>query len=231
MTAERILDAALDLAAAAAAVRTADDLARTVWPGLAALVGSDSLAATGFDGRTLSWPPGAVSDEAFAAFARCASTYPLAVRTREVPGVALRASDVASARELSEGPARTEVFDGLGVRHQAALVIGRDGAEACVALNRSGRDFSDHHLALLHLVRPHLADGLWRAAHGPPPRRLTAREQAVVARVARGATDAAIAHELGISRRTVGKHLENAYAALGVHDRTSAALRLATPPV
>jgi DNA-binding NarL/FixJ family response regulator len=48
----------------------------------------------------------------------------------------------------------------------------------------------------------------------------------VVARVARGATDAAIAHELGISRRTVGKHLENAYAALGVHDRTSAALRL-----
>lgn len=113
---------------------------------------------------------------------------------------------------------------------RAVLVLRRRGAEAAVALHRAGRDFTDRDLALLHLVRPHLAEALWRAAHGPPRRPLTVREQAVVARVARGATDAAIAHELGISRRTVGKHLENAYAALGVHDRTSAALRLAVPP-
>ncbi|MEJ2890019.1 LuxR C-terminal-related transcriptional regulator [Actinomycetospora aeridis] len=117
-----------------------------------------------------------------------------------------------------------------GTRHRALLVLRRRGAEARVVLHRAVRDFSDRDVALLHLVRPHLADALWRAAHGPPARALTAREQAVVARVARGATDAAIAHELGISRRTVGKHLENAYAALGVHDRTSAALRLAVPP-
>jgi DNA-binding NarL/FixJ family response regulator len=96
--------------------------------------------------------------------------------------------------------------------------------------DRSGRDFTDRDLALLRLVRPHLVDALWRAAHDAPARRLTARERLVVARVARGATDAAIAHELGISRRTVGKHLENAYTALGVHDRTSAALRLAASP-
>ena len=112
--------------------------------------------------------------------------------------------------------------------HRAVLAVGRAGAEACVALHRAGRDFTDRDLALLDLVRPHLTDALWRATRGTPPRRLTARERTVVARVARGATDGAIAHELGISRRTVGKHLENAYAALGVHDRTSAALLAGT---
>lgn len=228
MTAERALSAALEIAAAAVEVRTPVDLDRTVWPGLASLIGTDSLAVTGFDGRPLSWPPEAVPHAAFAAFARCAATYPLAVRTREAPGVPLRASDVGDDRAAAA--VRAEVFRGLGVRHQAALVVTREGGEACVALNRAGHDFTDRDLALLRLVRPHLADALWRAAHDPPPRRLTAREHAVVARVARGATDTAIAHELGISRRTVGKHLENAYAALGVHDRTSAALRLATSP-
>ena len=181
MTAERTLSAALDLAAASAGAHTCADLDRAVWPGLAALVPSEAVTATGFDGRPFSWP-----------------------------------------RDGEPAPAR-----------RAVLVLRRRGAEACVTLHRTGSDaddFTDRDLALLNLVRPHLGDALWRAAHGPPRRTLTVREQAVVARVARGATDAAIAHELGISRRTVGKHLENAYAALGVHDRTSAALRLAVPP-
>jgi DNA-binding CsgD family transcriptional regulator len=178
MTAERVLSAALDLVAAAAVVRGADDLADAVWPGLAALVGGDSLAGTGFDGRVLSWPPGAAS--------------------------------------------------GVRREHRVTLVVGRAGAEARVALHRAGPEFTERDLALLDLVRPHLTDALWRATRGTPPRRLTAREESVVARVARGATDVAIARELGISRRTVGKHLENAYAALGVHDRTSAALLVGT---
>ncbi|WP_433787170.1 response regulator transcription factor [Actinomycetospora sp. CA-101289] len=174
MTAEPVLSAALDLVAAAAVVRGADDLGDAVWPGLAALVGGDGLAATGFDGRALSWPPGAAA--------------------------------------------------GVGRDHRVTLVVDRAGAEARVALHRAGPEFTDRDLALLDLVRPHLTDALWRVTRGTPPRRLTARERTVVAGVARGATDSAIAHELGISRRTVGKHLENAYAALGVHDRTSAAL-------
>jgi DNA-binding CsgD family transcriptional regulator len=175
MASQRLLSAALDLAEGAAAVRTAGELDRAVWPHLAVLVGVERLVATGFDGRVLCWPTGA---------------------------------DVARASG-----------------HRAVLAVGRAGAEACVALHRAGRDFTDRDLALLDLVRPHLADALWRAT---PPQRLTARERSVVARVARGATDVAIAHELGISRRTVGKHLENAYAALGVHDRTSAALLAGT---
>ena len=58
MTSERALSAALDLAAGAAAVLSVRDLDAVVWPPLAALVGSDGLAVTGFDGAALSWPPG-----------------------------------------------------------------------------------------------------------------------------------------------------------------------------
>ncbi len=175
MTCERLLGAALDLAAGAAVVRTAGELDRAVWPQLAVLVGAESLAAIGFGGCRLWWPPG-----------------------------------------------RVEVRGG----YEVVIAVARAGADARVALRRTDRAFTDRDLALVGLVRPHLAEALWRAAHEPEPCPLTARQRAVLAGVARGATDRAIAHDLGISRRTVGKHLENVYAALGVHDRTSAALLL-----
>jgi DNA-binding CsgD family transcriptional regulator len=178
MSAERALAAALDVAAAAVTVRGVHDLGDAVWPRLSALVATDVMTGTGFDGRPWSWPPGTAPATAF----------------------------------------------------RFVLAVRREGTEARVALHRADRAFTDRDRALLLLVRPHVAEALWRAAHGPSCRGLTARERAVVAGVARGATDAAIARDLGISRRTVGKHLENAYAALGVHDRTSAALRLAAPP-
>src|SRR5437763_3438926 len=52
---------------------------------------------------------------------------------------------------------------------------------------------------------------------------LTPREGDVLACVARGLTDAHIAQELVVSRRTVQKHLEHAYRKLGVNDRAAAA--------
>ncbi len=61
---------------------------------------------------------------------------------------------------------------------------------------------------------------------------LTPREIAVLQEVATGATAHAIGRRLGISVGTVRKHLENAYAKLGVHDRVSAlnAVHWPTPP-
>ncbi|MDD7964376.1 helix-turn-helix transcriptional regulator [Actinomycetospora lemnae] len=109
--------------------------------------------------------------------------------------------------------------------HRVAVDLERAGARARVVLDRAA-PFDDRDLALLRLVRPHLADALWRVAGGGAPVRLTPRERRILAMVARGATDRAIAHELGISCRTVGKHLENVYTTLGVHDRTSAAMRV-----
>ncbi len=54
---------------------------------------------------------------------------------------------------------------------------------------------------------------------------LTAREREVLAWVARGKTNAEIARLLWLAPSTVGKHLENVYAKLGVRTRTAAVAR------
>jgi DNA-binding CsgD family transcriptional regulator len=54
---------------------------------------------------------------------------------------------------------------------------------------------------------------------------LTKREREVVAWVARGKTNAEIARRLWLAPSTVGKHLENVYAKLGVSTRTAAVAR------
>jgi DNA-binding CsgD family transcriptional regulator len=56
--------------------------------------------------------------------------------------------------------------------------------------------------------------------------RLTTRQRTILQHVASGQTDTQIAVDLGISRATVNKHLEQIYARLGVHTRTAAAAAL-----
>jgi DNA-binding CsgD family transcriptional regulator len=58
---------------------------------------------------------------------------------------------------------------------------------------------------------------------------LTAREREVLAWVARGKTNPEIARLLCLAPSTVGKHLENIYAKLGVKTRTAAAARFLGP--
>jgi ATP/maltotriose-dependent transcriptional regulator MalT len=60
----------------------------------------------------------------------------------------------------------------------------------------------------------------------PSPRRspLSAREAEVLALVARGHSNQEIAATLVLSVRTVQRHIENAYARLGVHNRAGATL-------
>ena len=54
---------------------------------------------------------------------------------------------------------------------------------------------------------------------------LTPREREVLRWLATGKTDADIAAMLGISTRTVQKHLEHMYVKLGVETRTAAVMR------
>lgn len=55
---------------------------------------------------------------------------------------------------------------------------------------------------------------------------LTPREHEVVMLVAEGLTNAQIAERLWIAPGTVRRHLQNAFAKLGVHTRTAAVARL-----
>src|SRR5690606_20229700 len=73
------------------------------------------------------------------------------------------------------------------------------------------------------------------AALAPAPARpaadrdaLTARERQVTALVARGLTNKAIAKELGLSARTVEKHVSNVLAKLGLRTRAQLAARQAS---
>jgi DNA-binding NarL/FixJ family response regulator len=61
-------------------------------------------------------------------------------------------------------------------------------------------------------------DGAWSVGHSMPP--LTVREQEVVRLVSRGMSNKAIAHELGISPRTVEGHINHVFEKLGSNSRT-----------
>ncbi len=64
------------------------------------------------------------------------------------------------------------------------------------------------------------------ARHAPAPApRLTPRQVEILGWIAAGKTDDCIAELIGVSRRTVGKHLQNMYRRLGVENRTGAVMR------
>ena len=87
-----------------------------------------------------------------------------------------------------------------------------DGVEGQLVVSALSRDSGGPTVVLLH-ERP------WEL---PRSRRLTERELEVLALVDEGKTNAEIAHILWVAPCTVRKHLENAYAKLGVNSRTEA---------
>jgi DNA-binding CsgD family transcriptional regulator len=123
----------------------------------------------------------------------------------------------------------------FGMEQQLGLPVTRRGPLLrSFALSRSGRDFGtaerERAVAALRVVRvidAHLAEG----AHGvvPVPRQaprpaaeLTPREHQALAAMRGGALRHTAARRLGIAPRTLDKHLEHAYAKLGVGNLLSA---------
>ena len=60
---------------------------------------------------------------------------------------------------------------------------------------------------------------------------LTVREREILRWVANGKTDRQVAAIVGLSHRTVQKHLEHIYTKLGVENRTAAVMRVASPHI
>lgn len=106
---------------------------------------------------------------------------------------------------------------------------------------RAGTDFTDDHLAMAERAQPLLAAverqrqllQEWRralGAAGSPDQRaadcaLTPRETSVLLLLTDALTADAIGRRLGISARTVHKHVENIYRKLGTRDRVGTVLR------
>ena len=169
-------------------------------------------------------PAGALSPEDRAAFDRHFHQHPL-VRFHGYEGGqhAQRISDSVPFAAFRESALYNEYYRRVRIDHAIALPIYvRDGLLVSFVLNRTRRDFTDRERALLDLLRPHLAK-LYLKTRLPG---LSAREAQVLRWVAAGKSDAQVGAILGISSRTVQKHLQHAYEKLGVESRTAAANRL-----
>ncbi len=153
-----------------------------------------------------------------------------------------RFSDLLTRRELHRLEIYTEIYAPLGVEYQIAFTLPSGPQRVLgVALSRSRRDFTVAERDLLDVARPYLIQAYRNALafteanrlDGPAPeitdpRRLglTSRQAEVVRLVAMGRSNQHISGVLGISVRTVQKHLERAYRELGVSDRSQAAGRV-----
>lgn len=149
-----------------------------------------------------------------------------AMSTQRVPSAMLTATDLGVYRDLlGNFDLDRQISIPLYVRgiHHRAFIVAR------------AEDFSpeEQHLALL--IQP-----LLRLLHkqaqvlGENPVglaghvELTGQELAVLRLLAQGASARSIASRLGISERTVNKHLQNAYRKLSAHDRVSALVAAAS---
>ncbi|WP_245820997.1 response regulator transcription factor [Geodermatophilus pulveris] len=102
----------------------------------------------------------------------------------------------------------------------------RDRSIAWV-LGRLKGHFSNEEVGLATLLIPGLLTRVRCVSTEAPTAtrsELTARENAVLDLMAAGLTNRVIARQLGISERTVHKHVQHIYQKLGCHDRLSAVL-------
>lgn len=141
------------------------------------------------------------------------------------------------------------VVEPLGLLHQLSVPVQLGVHEHdAIVLARSGDDFTDADLEVVTRVQPLLvgvrrqieARARWADSHDRPGTGgadsrsacvaveavgLTPRELCVLQLLSEGRTQPAMARQLGISTRTVHKHVQHVYAKLGVGDRLMAVLR------
>ena len=140
--------------------------------------------------------------------------------------LAVRESDVESAREKSNGGFFSEMMRPCGIEHEMMLALSAGAPQRTLRLlffRGPGLDFSARDVAVLTLLRPHLqAAFVAREQERRGPSVLTGRQREILAYVALGYTNRQIARQLDLSETTVRKHLENIFARLDVTSRTAA---------
>jgi DNA-binding CsgD family transcriptional regulator len=224
------------------------DFAGIVLPGLARVVGCDVLTyneigpAPG-QTRYADYPAGVLDPTTQPVFAAHVHEHPLVNHYRVTgSGEPVMISDFLTQQGLHRLGLYAEFFRAIPVEHQVAISLpGPDREVIGVALSRACRDFDDDDRALLSVLRAPLIAALVRArrrqlagqALATATRSgladLTAREIQILRLVAQGRTNAAIAHALEVSPRTIAKHLEHIYRKLGVSSRAAAVSHVMMP--
>jgi DNA-binding CsgD family transcriptional regulator len=186
--------------------------------------------------------PGAIGARERAVFDRHLHTHPLVRAHGHNPrACTVRIGDAEPVRDFRRSVLYNDYYRQIRIDHVMAVPIHvQSNVLVSFVLNRTRKDFSDRDRDCLEAIRPHLGNlyRLTRATEGsraawgvPAPdsqcrdERLTAREREVLQWLSGGKTDRDIAAILGISPRTVHKHLQRIYEKLGVETRTAAVTR------
>jgi DNA-binding NarL/FixJ family response regulator len=244
MTGRSTVRAALATVEAADAAASLADLPGLLLPELMTAFGVDSALWTELDktagslpSRVVAYPEPLLNHEAARALEQHAPGFPLTRHTRPGgDGRPVRRSDLQSMRDFRNSAMYADVAQKINVDQVLATALATGvGLHVCIALNRTGPDFTSQAVDLLTQLRPLLARRVARLYANPADRLtagegstwpgqadLTPRQQQVLGLMAGGLTDAAIGRRLGCSPRTVDKHLEHVYRKLGVSSRTAA---------
>jgi DNA-binding CsgD family transcriptional regulator len=221
-----------------------DDLAELALPGLAGLVGCDILTYNEIGpgpGQVLhrDYPSGSLDSVSEAAFAARVDEHPLIMHYRATgDGRPVKISDFLSRQEFHNLGLYSEFFRDIPVEYQMAFSLpAADGQVVGIALNRARRDFTETDRAVLTALAEPLDRAMRRArsrhqagaalvtaaaAGSAALADLTDRELQVLEFAAQGRTNQAIARTIGVSPRTIAKHLEHIYRKLGVTSRAAA---------
>ncbi|QIF01381.1 helix-turn-helix transcriptional regulator [Roseimicrobium sp. ORNL1] len=137
----------------------------------------------------------------------------------------LKISDFITQRELHDLGLYQEVYKYLGIERQMALSVHpAPGELVSMVLSSSTRDYTERDRVVLSLLQPAIQRAFAVMRHRTLFASLSSREAEVLSWVAEAKTNKEIALILGISARTVQKHLETIFTKLGVETRTAAAL-------
>jgi DNA-binding CsgD family transcriptional regulator len=213
-------------------------LPRPVLQGLEALIRADFAASFQlrrgvFDGLPITTSRDEDEPHVVGAFAGQGGVNPINAFAWSPADGPLRLSNLLSRRRLRALPLYREYLNPSGIRDQLKVWLwSSTDSAACVSLDRSDGDFDDRDVAVLAVLQQHLAamrESLMSASQQDPGQSteaLTIREAQVLSWAVRGRQNREIAELLFISPATVRKHLEHAYAKLGVRNRTEAVAAL-----
>lgn len=140
-----------------------------------------------------------------------------------------RISDVTTTAAWHATALYNELYRQFGPAHQLGLLtsMAGHGMGSGWTFTRTGSDFTDDEVALAGRMLPVLIalDAVRAPEPAQPCARLKPREVVLLTHLATGLTARSIGYQMGISERTVRKHLGELYAVLHCNDRLVAVQR------
>lgn len=215
---------------------------------LADCIGTDLVSCATFEAGSTLFVPGAehpllvlhgcapLTETMLATWDRLLPSHPYAAHLASTPTPAPRLTDVVDLPALEASAVFELCLRPHGARYQCGLTLDRaPGRLVLLSLWRNDRDFDDPTVETLQLfaravgaaLQVGASLGALRQLSGgvPGAEVLSPRQQQVASMVALGLTNEQIARRLGLTTRTVRKHLEDAFARTGARSRTELAVR------